>query len=97
MPDPARFDQCEIRRTPHHVACEVGEEKVVLQTNSGQYLGMNPVGAFIWDLLKTPRQASELVDQVMQRYDVDATTARADVDAFVSELSEAGLIDVQKL
>lgn len=97
MPDLTRFNQCEIRRSPHHIACEVGEEKVVLQTKSGQYLGMNPVGAFIWDLLKAPRQASELVDEVVQRYDVDATTARSDVDAFVSELSEAGLIDLKKL
>jgi hypothetical protein len=97
MAETAKFDRCEIRRASHHLACEVGNEKVVLQTKSGQYLGMNPVGAFIWDLLTVPRRSSELIEQLVGRYDVDSATAQTDVDSFIAELAEVGLIEVQKL
>ena len=93
----ARFDRCEIRRSANQLGCEVGDERVVLQTKSGQYLGMNPVGAFIWDLLATPLKSSELVQEVVARYDVAPATAQADVDAFIADLSTAGLIEVQDL
>ena len=96
MPDPASFDRCEIRRSSHYLACEVGDEKVILQTKSGQYLGVNPVGAFIWDLLTVPRNGAELYRQVVARYEVDSAIARSDVNAFIAELSDAGLIEVQK-
>lgn len=94
---PTRFDRCEIRRSTNHLGCEVGDEKVILQTKTGQYLGMNPVGAFVWDLLAAPRCGSELVKQVTDAYDVDPATAQADVAAFLADLSAAGLIEVQEL
>lgn len=92
-----RFDRCEIRRSPNHLGCEVGDEKVILHTRSGQYLGMNPVAAFIWDLLATPRQATELVQEIVARYEVDSATATSDVDTFIADLSDAGLIEVKTL
>jgi hypothetical protein len=70
---------------------------VILQTKSGQYLGINRVGAFIWDLLATPRKTSELVQEVVARYEVDPGTAHADVDAFIADLSTAGLVEVHAL
>lgn len=93
---PTRSAPCEIRRSPHQLACEVGDEKVVLQTKSGQYLGMNPVGAFIWDLLATPRLHTELVALVVGRYEVDTQTAQTDVDSFVAELAAAGLVEIEE-
>lgn len=92
-----RFDRCEIRRSLNHLGCEVGDEKVILHTKTGQYLGMNPVGAFLWELLTAPRRGSELVKEVTDRYDVDLATAQVDVTAFLADLSAAGLIEVREL
>jgi hypothetical protein len=72
----------------------VGHEKVLLQTKTGQYLGINPVGGFIWELLSEPRTAAELTSLVMQRYAVDERVAHADVAAFIQSLSEEGLVEV---
>jgi hypothetical protein len=88
------FEMSEIRRSPHQLACDVGEEKVLLQTASGEYLGLNAVGAFLWEALAEPRRGSELVDLLVQHYDVDAAQALSDVRDFMDELAHAGLVDI---
>ena len=88
------FEMSEIRRSPHQLACDVGEEKVLLQTASGEYLGLNAVGAFLWEALAEPRRGSELVDLLVQHYDVDAAQALSDVKDFMDELAHAGLVDI---
>jgi hypothetical protein len=57
---------------------------------------MNPVGAFIWDLLSVPRNGSDLLQQVVARYEVDPASARSDINAFIAELSDAGLVEVRQ-
>jgi hypothetical protein len=88
------FETFQIRRSTNQLACDVGDEKVLLQTASGEYLGLNAVGAFLWDALAEPKRGSELVDLVVQHYDVDAAQALIDVHDFMNELAHAGLVDI---
>lgn len=54
---------------------------------------MNKTGAFLWETLSTERTKEELVQLVLEKYNVDEETAEADVDVFVKNLSEKGIIE----
>ncbi len=55
---------------------------------------LNTTGSFVWELLARERSFEELVDAVVERFDVEAGRAQADVRTFVDDLSRQGWIDI---
>lgn len=54
---------------------------------------LTETGAFLWSLLDTDKTKDELLTALTDEYDVDNATASRDIDAFVSKLKEADLIE----
>jgi Coenzyme PQQ synthesis protein D (PqqD) len=52
----------------------------------------NPVGRSLWRLLENGRSVEELANWVATHYEVDAKQAVADVQSYLSELQEVGLV-----
>lgn len=52
----------------------------------------NPVGRNLWALLENGQSAEELANWVATHYEVDAKQAFADVQAYLAELQEVGLV-----
>jgi hypothetical protein len=69
-------------------------ETVMLDIEQGIYFGVRGVGRRIWDRLTSPVTLETLVVELTAEYDVDESTCRAEVAAFLGELREYGLIDV---
>ena len=76
-------------------ACELGGEAVLLDTDSGTYYGLNPVGTVIWRLLQQPRSIGELCDLVAAEFAVTAEQCKGDVLRFVTVLHEHRLVRVR--
>jgi len=55
-------------------------------------INLNEVGAFLWRQLESDTTPEAVVAAVLDEYEVDEAVAKADVDKFVKELQEAGLI-----
>ena len=53
---------------------------------------LNDTGAYVWELLAQERTADELASAVAERFDVDAVTARADVQSFLNEIGTLGML-----
>ena len=53
---------------------------------------LTEVGGFIWDLLPKAEDSEQIVAAVLDSYDVDEVTARADVAAFLAKLTELDII-----
>jgi hypothetical protein len=53
---------------------------------------LNETGACVWELLAEDRTADELAFALAARFDVDAATARADVQAFLDETARLGML-----
>lgn len=51
-------------------------------------VSMNETGAFIWDCLKEPKTVEELVQMLLQEYELEETMALEDILAYL----EGGLI-----
>jgi hypothetical protein len=52
----------------------------------------NPVGRSLWHLLENSHSVEELANWVATQYEVDANQAMLDVQSYMAELQEIGLI-----
>ena len=68
-------------------------EVVILDIERGVYYGLDTVGAEVWTRLQSPSTLGDLVDHVVNRYDVDRSTADADIQSLLRELLALGLIE----
>ena len=71
---------------------EVSGETVLLDLNSESYFGLDEVGTRIWSLINEGRAVGEVVDTLLDEYDVDRATLETDVSALLASLLEAGLV-----
>ena len=71
---------------------EIDSDIVVLDGRDATYLTLNGSGALLWRMLAASATRDELVDALLEAYDVEESTAEADTDAFLSSLSEQGLL-----
>ena len=64
---------------------------VVLDLN-GLFM-LTETGAFIWGVLPDVKTEDEIVDKILDEYDVDRETAQNDVSEFLAKLRNFGIID----
>lgn len=80
-------------RVPEHVVARTVDDEVILfDAQNGGYLGLNPSGATIWDVLTSGRPVADAVEELVTRFDVDRATAEEDVTVLVSNLQNLDLI-----
>ncbi len=71
----------------------VDGEVIILHKGSWAYLSVNDSGAALWERLVAGATADELAAMLTERFGVGAERAAADVDSFLSELDQHGLIE----
>lgn len=75
------------------LSSKIDEEVVLMSIEAGYYFTLDPIGSRIWELLSEKSYTLEgLVEALMEEYEVDEATCRADVQAFIAEMSEKKLI-----
>lgn len=82
-----------IRRVENLLCCNVRGEAVILDINSGVYFGLNPVGAHVWGLLESPRVISDIVDSIVNEYQVARAQCEDDVLELVLDLISNKLVE----
>ena len=70
----------------------LGADSVLMNTDSGDYLGLNEVGTRIWDLLSAPQSIDELVAALLNEYNVTDEQCRAEGNSFISRMQEKGML-----
>lgn len=54
---------------------------------------MNETGAFLFGLLESDTTVDCMVQKMINEYEVDADTAKKDIEAFIQKLRAASLLD----
>lgn len=84
-----------VTATPEQVSCGLESEVVVLSLESGEYFGLNPVAASVWNHVQEPRTVAELRDALLDEYDgVTPEECARGVLALLREMAELRLICV---
>lgn len=82
-------DNYEIREIAgEHIIVPIGETTL----NFNGMITVNEVGKFLWLQLKEECTEEELVQKMLEEYDVDEVTARQDIGKFVEKLKSEGLV-----
>lgn len=82
------------RRDDRHLTNPVGRETILLDLQTGDYLGFNRVAATIWRLLETPISLQALEIALLETYEIDAYTCRTETLAFLNRIAALGLLNV---
>ncbi|MBI2058210.1 MAG: PqqD family protein [Nitrospirae bacterium] len=70
-------------------------EAVVITPKDGVMHTLNHVGTALWKMLEKKPTRNDLVDSLVEAYEVTPAAARKDVDGFVAELMSKGLVLVE--
>ena len=80
------------RITPGVLTSDLGEESALMHKERGLYFGLDEVGTTIWNLLERGASSEEVVQGVLDEYEVERETAEADVSKFLGELEALDLV-----
>lgn len=88
-------DSSVVQRKNDLLYSEIQDEIVALNINTSEYIGFNSVGSRIWRILEHPVGFPELLNRIVQEFDVNSAQARKDVIHFLQKLYEKKLITVK--
>src|SRR5215470_14819153 len=68
------------------VAAGLDDETVLLNVETGIYFGLDAIGTQIWKAIETGAREGEIVDRLLDEYEVDPAQLRSDVIQFIDLL-----------
>lgn len=86
-----------MKRNEQFIKRTIGGKDVIIAVGEASktfngMISVNATGSFIWDRLEKDITMKQLVDAMLERYDVDAETAEANATAFIGTLREVGAV-----
>lgn len=87
-----------IANTQSYIHRKIAGDHVLIPVGNSVYefngvINMNAAAAFIWDAMKAPVTKAELVEKMMDEYEVDQTTLEADVDEILNVFLERKMVN----
>ena len=77
------------------VSCNLVDEAAILNLKDGVYYGLDPVGARIWNLIQQPRQVNEILQTLLDEYDVEKIRCEHDLMELLEQLIEKELVKIE--
>ena len=82
------------RNEGNFLISQLGTELVLMDTKSGNYLGINTVGTLIWNLLTDSKSITDLVTELISRFEVTEAQCEVEVERFLSELEQMKMVSL---
>ena len=71
---------------------DLGGEAVLLNVSTGRYFGLDEMATRMWSLINSERCLAQVVDDLVEEYEVDRATVTDDLVGLVRELVEHSLL-----
>jgi len=85
-------EQAQSRIRDDILTAQLQGEAVLLDLQTKRYYRLNATGAMIWKGLQDLLQSREIVDVLVQEFEVDRATAQAETERTLDDLRAHGLI-----
>ena len=90
-------DGARFTASPDYIHRKIAGKNVLVSiggniANFNGYVQLNDTAAFLWEQLREPRTAGELVTALTGEFDVTADQASADVEEFLGELLKEKMV-----
>ncbi len=86
------MSRSKVEIAPHVQSTRVEGDYVLMDLKSGVYLGLDPVASHVWQSLADHGDPARAAEELCRDYAVEPEVALADVEAWIEELLEKGLL-----
>lgn len=83
-----------LTRNPDLISTDMDGDTVMMSVERGEYFGIGGVGPRVWDLLAKPTTLPAIVQAICAEYEVEPATCATDMEKFLAELLQGGLVSV---
>jgi hypothetical protein len=83
-----------VRVAPNVLCRNVGDEAILVNLDTEVYLGLNAVGARMWDVLNGASSIEGAYETLLSEYEVEPRQLRADLEALLGQLLGQKLVEV---
>jgi hypothetical protein len=83
-----------VRTAANAVSCDLDGEAAILNVQSGEYYGLDEIGASVWWMMNQPCTLAAIIQQILTEYEVDADRCEKDLISLISKLAEHGLVEI---
>lgn len=80
-------------RNPNLIYNEIDGEMVILSIENGEYYTLNSVGSEIWNLLKTQHTFTQIINLLLETYDINKRECECDTMDYMEDLLENEIIN----
>lgn len=81
------------RRNPDLIGASIDDDLVMMSVDKGQYYGLSGVAPRVWELLENPHTFDQLVDRVLEEFEVTRDVCEKDLSEFLEQMEEFGLVE----
>ncbi|GKU75822.1 lasso peptide biosynthesis PqqD family chaperone [Paenibacillus sp. L3-i20] len=85
-----------VSSSKQNIVSDMGGEKVMLSVTNGNYYNLGHIGGHIWDAIAEPISIEELINTLMEQFEVDREQCESHVESFLDHLRKEGLILVHE-
>jgi Coenzyme PQQ synthesis protein D (PqqD) len=75
-----------------NIVSDMGGEMVMLSISNGKYYNLGEIGGGIWDAIEQPLSFGELIDNLLNEYQVERETCEQQVLTFLEMLLKEDII-----
>ncbi|MFH0783239.1 MAG: lasso peptide biosynthesis PqqD family chaperone [Pseudomonadota bacterium] len=83
-----------VKQSKDTISSSIDTETVLLSIVESSYYGMGPTGSRIWQLLEQPIRVGDLIQILLQEYEIEYCECEKDVISFLNNLRAENLIDI---
>lgn len=69
-------------------------DSVLLNMENEQYFGLDEMGTHLWAALTTSPAIDDAIQFLLAEYDVDEVELRSDLEQFLADLADRGLVEL---
>jgi len=81
--------------TKDQIYRDLDGEVVILNMKSGIYCGLNEVGASIWQMIQEPTSVKDVLNCLLEQYNVEPERCERELLALLHQMSDNGLIEMK--
>ena len=84
-----------IQRTSNFLDTQLDDEIIMLQMETGKIFAVSDSAKFIWQQLVEPVTIKNLIEQLIEIYDIETGRCRDEVICYIDELMKQGFVCVK--